>query len=345
MSDVSFPADSEQVYSSVRSSILEARSAACRAVNSAVVFAYWDVGRQIYEAAGCRAEYGAELLKFLSKRLVKEFGGGFSVPNLRNMRQFYLVYQKRYALRSELSWTHYRLLMRVEDDAARSFYEEVCVSRRWSSRQLEHYIGLDLYSLQKGKFVSNFDSAIPEMSDECAAVFKDRYVFDFLELGKVFDERRLEDSLVNEVVKMLMEFGSGFAFVGRQVHLEVGGDDFYIDLLFYHLKLHCYVVVDLKSGKFTPEFAGKMNFYLSAVDDLIKSDEDKRSIGLILCKDKRGLVAEYALRDLHKPLGVSEYVLASDLPEDLRRVLPGAEDFGEGVLREMGVVYRRKRNE
>ncbi|HJJ28014.1 MAG TPA: PDDEXK nuclease domain-containing protein [Methanocorpusculum sp.] len=335
----------ERVYSSVRESVLCARKAVVKSVNNAIVLAYWDVGRQIFEAVGSQAEYGKALLKFLSVRLTKEFGSGFSVPNLRKMRQFYLMYQKRSTLSSELSWSHYCLLMRLSGEKEREFYTVQAVKEGWSVRQLEHYIDINLFGLRQGRIVSNFASVFAE-EDEAEAVssvFKEPYVFDFLSLGKVFDERKLEDALVDDIIKTLMEFGNGFAFVGRQVRLVVGGDEFFIDLLFYHLQLHRYVVVELKSGKFLPEYAGKMNFYLSAVDDLIKTPLDSPSIGLILCQEKRGIVAEYALRDLHKPVGVAKYVLASELPEELKRILPGGDIFGDGVVREMEVVYRRKK--
>ena len=338
---VSLP-DSEEVYSSVRDAIVAARKTVNRAVNSAMVLAYWEIGRIIYESAGERSEYGADLLKYLSKKLVKEFGNGFGVTNLKYMRQFYLTYPIRHALRGELSWTHYRLLIKIETEKEREFYQTQCIKANWSTRQLEHYIGMDLYSLQRGEIISNFKSAIPEKAEEVASVFKNPYVFDFLDLGKACSEKILEDSLVENVSRTLLEFGSGFAVVGRQVHLEVEGEDFYIDLLFYHLRLHCYVVVDLKTGKFTPEYAGKMNFYLSAVDDMIKTPEDKPSIGLILCKDRRGLIAEYALRNLEKPLGVAEYVLASDLPEALKKLLPDVSDFSEDIVRELQTAYKRK---
>jgi len=229
-----------------------------------------------------------------------------------------------------LPWFHNVVLLEsLKDPHQRLWYAEQAVANGWSRSMLVHWIESDLYSRQ-GKAVTNFPATLPPaQSDLAAEIVKDPYSFDFLTLGPDVAERELERALLDHVRKFLLELGAGFAFVGQQVHLEVDGEDFYLDLLFYHLRLRCFVVIDLKAKPFKPEYAGKMNFYLSAVDDLLRHADDKPSIGLILCQRRNKIVAEYALRDLAKPVGVARYVtrLVEKLPPNLKDALPAPRDI------------------
>ena len=342
MSDI-FSADYAKVVSEVISGVRNAQQRALLSVNRELVLLYWNVGNIILE----RAEWGNKFIENLSADIRKEFPEltGFSPRNLKNMRRFAEAYPSKQIVQqlvAQIPWGHILHLMeRVSDTNVQMWYMQKCIENGWSRSVLDHQIATDLYKRQGNALeVSNFERVLPQKN--VSALFKDPYVFDFLSFSNEVTELEVEDALVSHVTKLLLEFGRGFAFVGRQVHLEVGGEDFYIDLLFYHLKLHCYVVIELKTGKFKPEYAGKMNFYLSAVDDLIKSDADAPSIGLILCRDKQKFVAEYALRDLKKPIGVSEYAFSQELPEMLRKVLPDTEVIEGRMVREMEAEYRKE---
>jgi len=213
----------------------------------------------------------------------------------------------------------------VHDPDQRRWYVEHTIQSGWSRNVMVHQIESELYQRQ-GKAVTNFQQTLPPLQSDLAhQVLKDPYNFDFLTISDEAQERDLERELLAHLRDFLLEFGGGFAFVGSQYHLDVGGDDFYLDLLFYHLRLRCFVVVDLKLGKFQPEYAGKMNFYLSAVDDLLRHSADQPSIGLILCRTKNGVIAEYALRDMRKPVGVATYRLGKALPDALQAALPSVE--------------------
>jgi predicted nuclease of restriction endonuclease-like (RecB) superfamily len=231
---------------------------------------------------------------------------------------------------AEVPWGHnIELLFKLKSTAERLWYARKAVEHGWSRAVLVHWIESDLYSRQ-GKAVTNFPATLPPaQSDLVAEVIKDPYSFDFLTLGPAAAERQLERGLLDHIRQFLLELGAGFAFVGQQVHLEIGGEDFYLDLLFYHLRLRCFVVIDLKARPFKPEYVGKMNFYLSAVDDLLRHPDDQPSIGLILCKTRNKIVAEYALRDLAKPVGVARYVtrLVEKLPTNLKGALPAPRDI------------------
>lgn len=332
-----------ELFVQIKSEIRSAQFRVLSSANRELLLLYWNIGRVIVE----RGEWGSDFIGRLSKDLRSEFPDikGFSVRNLKYMRKFAEVFpfaEKVQTLSAQLSWSHVTLLLdRVKKEVVRDWYVEQCCKNCWSVRVLDNQIATDLFSRQAESCkISNFDRVLPEVQAlSVISSMKNPYVFDLMGFSPEMDEREIEGVLVGNVTRMLLELGSGFSFVGRQFHLEVGGEDFYIDLLFYHLKLHCYVVVDLKTGKFTPEQAGKMNFYLSAVDDVVKSAEDKPSIGLILCRDGNSVVAEYALRDMSKPIGVSEYKFMSELPEELRTDLPDAYDFSEKVVREMNIKY------
>jgi predicted nuclease of restriction endonuclease-like (RecB) superfamily len=328
----------EDLKSRVRTTQLKAAVTA----NREMIQLYWDIGRMIVERQE-REGWGKGIVDRLAKDLQKAFPGlqGFSPRNVWRMRAFYLAYTKELTILpqpvaeldginlprpvAEIPWGHNAwLLEKLKDPLQRLWYAQQTLQHGWSRTVLQVQIESNLYGRQ-GKAVTNFTATLPPPhSDLAQQTLKDPYLFDFLTLSDEAHERDLEGGLVAHVQKFLLELGAGFAFVGRQMHLVVGNDDFYIDLLFYHLKLRCFVVIDLSMKKFTPEDAGQMNFYLSAVDDLLRHPDDRPSIGLILCKTRNRVVAEYALRDVAKPIGIAEWQtrLVQSLPESLQGSLP-----------------------
>lgn len=312
--------------------ILQARVRAGLAVNRELVLLYWQVGRDILEQQASLG-WGTKVIDQLAKDLRASFPDmtGFSSRNLKYMRSFEEAYPDLESVEAApalVTWYHNcTLLDKVKDRSERIWYITQSVHHGWSRTVLVHQIESGLYRRQ-GQALTNFSNTLPPpQSDLAQQILKDPYNFDFLGLGEEATERDIEQTLVSFVRKFLLELGVGFAFVGQQYHLEVGGQDFYIDLLFYHLKLRCYVVIELKAVDFQPEFAGKINFYLSAVDDLLRHPDDKPSIGIILCKGKNKVVAEYSLRDTNKPIGVSSYQLTEALPELLQGNLPSIEQL------------------
>jgi predicted nuclease of restriction endonuclease-like (RecB) superfamily len=214
------------------------------------------------------------------------------------------------------------------------FYIQKTIKNNWSRAVLTHQIEGGLYA-REGKAITNFKATLPEpQSDLARQTLKDPYSFDFLTLREKHDERELEEALENQVTKFLLELGAGFSYLGRQYRLEIDGDEFFIDLLFYHVHLHCYVVVELKAIKFKPEFAGKLNFYVSAVDGIMKKELDNPTIGILICKSKNNTVVEYALKDIHKPIGVSEYTITKNLPKKFKSALPSIEEIETGLGKE-----------
>ena len=227
-----------------------------------------------------------------------------------------------------IPWGHnQRIMYKCSSVQEALFYVQKTMDNGWSRNVLEHQIDSGLYNLQ-GKAVSNFQLKLPEaQSDLAQQTLKDPYNFDFLTLREEYDERELEDALINQITQFLLELGTGFSYLGRQVHLHVGESDFYMDLLFYHVRLHCYVVVELKTEKFKPEFAGKLNFYVTAVNKQMKSEQDNPTIGLLICKDKDDVVAEYALDDISQPIGIAAYELTKALREEFKSSLPTVEEI------------------
>ena len=231
---------------------------------------------------------------------------------------------------AQIPWSHnIAILDKVKEPDQRIWYIRKTAENGWSHSVLIHQIESKLYERQVvAEKVSNFESRLPSPQSELAVqTMKDPYIFDFVPFKEDMIERDIERALVQDVTKLLLELGTGFAFLGNQYCINVGGDDFYIDLLFYNLNLRCYVVIELKTGDFKPEYAGQLNFYLSAVDGILKTDKDNPSIGLLLCKNKNDLVAEYSLKDMSKPIGVSAYRITSDLPSELGKQLPSIEDI------------------
>jgi predicted nuclease of restriction endonuclease-like (RecB) superfamily len=312
--------------------IRTAQVRAVLAVNRELVLLYWQIGREILERQD-RAGWGAKIIESLASDLHREFPDmkGFSRTNLLYMRAFAQAWPDEPFVQQvvgQIPWGHnLRILDLVKTQPEREWYIRQTVQNGWSRNVLVLQIESGLYRRQ-GKAQTNFSATLPApQSDLAQQVLKDPYNFDFLMLAEDARERELESGLLEHLRKFLLELGVGFAFVGSQYPLEVGGEDFRIDLLFYHLKLRCFVVIDLKMGTFKPEYAGKMNFYLSAVDDLLRHPADQPSIGVILCKSRNVVVAEYALRDTVKPIGISEYLATVSLPADLKGSLPTVEEL------------------
>lgn len=336
------PGDYESFLGELKERIRTAQVRAAVSVNRELVLLYWQIGRDILSRQKEHG-WGAKVVDRLAADLRREFPGieGFSPRNLKYMRAFAKAWPDDAIVQqlvAQIPWGHnIRLLDMVKDRAAREWYARAIIENGWSRNVLVHWIESALHNRQ-AQATTNFERSLPApQSDLAREVLKNPYSFDFLMLADDAEEREIERGLVEHIREFLIELGVGFAFVGQQYRLEVGGEDFVIDLLFYHLKLRCYVVLELKAGAFKPEYAGKMNFYLSAVDDLLRHSDDKPSIGIILCKSKNKVVAEYALRDLSKPVGVSSYVtkLVESLPKDLKGSLPSlkeieAELSGEG---------------
>ena len=316
----------------IKERIRSAQQRAVLSANSEILALYWKIGRDILERQEQQG-WGAKVVDQLAADLRREFPEmkGFSSRNLKYMRLFAETWTDGQFVQqvvAQIPWGHnLEILTKVKSREEREWYARAVIEYGWSRPVLVHQMESGLFHRQ-GKAVTNFAKQLPEKQSELAQLtLKDPYIFDFLSIGKQSHERDIENALVEHITRFLLELGAGFSYVGRQVHINVGGEDFYLDLLFYHLKLRCYVVVELKSVAFKPEYAGKLNFYLSAVDATLKHESDNPSIGLILCKDKNRLVAEYALKDLTKPVGISEYRLIESVPEDLQGSLPSIEQI------------------
>jgi predicted nuclease of restriction endonuclease-like (RecB) superfamily len=315
-----------------------AQQRATLAVNRELVLLYWQIGQDILVRQASQG-WGSKVVDRLARDLRNAFPDmkGFSPRNLKYMRAFAEAWPDGefvQAALAQLPWYHQlALLDKLQTAEERQWYAAQALENGWSRNVLVMQIESGLRQ-RTGAAITNFSQRLPRpQSDLARESLKDPYRLDFLCLGKEAQERAIEDALVKHVTQFLMELGAGFAFVGRQVHVEVGDKDFYIDLLFYHLKLRCYVVVELKAGEFQPEYAGKLNFYLSAVDSQLRHASDNPSLGLLLCKNRDKVVAEYALRDMNKPIGVAEYQLVQALPKELQTDLPRIEDI-ESELRD-----------
>ncbi len=361
-SDLVFYSD---LLTEIKDRIRQAQTRAAFSANMEMILMYWDIGRIIQQRQQMEG-WGAGIIPRLARDIRNELPEvkGFSERNIGYMIRFFREYgdppflQQAVAklpgstakaedllqpvansgisgnkpnlqqLVAKISWGHNILLMeKVKDLPTRLWYMHQTIEHGWSRNTLTAMIKGNAHDRQ-GQAVSNFSTRLPApQSDLAQQMLKDPYVFDFLTLVEPFHERELETGLIRHLEKFLLELGSGFAFVGRQYHLEVSDKDFYLDLLFYHLKLRCFIVIELKKGDFKPEYAGKMNFYCSVVDDQLKNETDLSTIGLILCQTKDRILAEYALRDIHKPIGISDYELTRALPENLKSSLPTVEEI------------------
>ncbi|HEY3295265.1 MAG TPA: PDDEXK nuclease domain-containing protein [bacterium] len=313
----------------------EIRSAQVRAalsVNRELVLLYWNVGRQIINHQE-REGWGAKVIDRLSHDLQLTFPEmkGFSVRNIKYMQKIAFAYRDLEFVQqvvAQIPWGHNVFVLDlVHDSAEREWYIRETIEHGWSRNVLVHQIESGLYH-RKGKTLTNFEHTLPSPQSELAQqILKDPYNFDFLSLGEDVKERDLHRGLLAHLREFLLELGVGFSFVGSEYHLEVDGEDYHLDLLFYHLRLRCFVVIELKVGKFKPEYTGKMNFYLSAVDDLLRHETDHPTVGLILCKDRSRVIVEYSLRDSSRPMGVAAYRFTQSLPATLQDNLPTVEEL------------------
>jgi len=299
-------------------------------VNRELILLYWQIGRDILQRQVTQG-WGSKVIDRLAQDLRREFPEmkGFSPRNLHYMRAFADAYEDAEIVQrvvANLPWGHnVRLLDAIKDPQERLWYAQQAIAHGWSRNVLLLQIEKQLYS-QKTSATTNFERTLPNtQSDLARDLIKDSYLFDFVSVAPDMQERDFKKALITHIRDFLLELGVGFAFVGSDHRLEVGGEEFYLDLLFYHLQLRCYVVIDLKMGEFQPEYSGRMNFYVSAVDDLLRHPEDRPTIGMILCKNKNKTIAEYALRDVQKPIGVSTHRISDELPDSLRHRLPSVE--------------------
>ncbi len=333
----------------LKSEIQKSQIKASISVNKTLLDLYWRIGKSISEKINL-AKWGASIVENVSKDLRKHFPSqqGFSRSNLFSMRKWYEFYaksgleiEKVQQLVGQIPWGHNVLIVTKSATIEEAvFYINKTIENNWSRSVLEHQIDLDFYN-RSGKAITNFQDTLPTPQSELAIeTLKDPYKFDFLTLKEKALEKDIEEQLVKHITSFLLELGGGFSFVGRQVPIKIDGEDFFIDLLFYHIKLKCYVVVELKSVKFRAEYAGKMNLYLSAVDDLMKSETENPTIGLLLCKSKSEVIAEYALRGTTQPIGVAEYEIIKSMPANLKPELPTIEE----IEKELAKTMHKKNN-
>lgn len=323
------------IIENIKREINAAQYRAALHVNADMLLLYYDIGCVINE----HKTWGSKFIDNLAAdiRLAFPKSKGYSVRNLKYMAKFAETYPEREFVQqvvAQIPWGHNIVILdKINNLEERKWYIKNSAQNGWSRNVLVHQIESSLYQRQVlAEKVSNFENRLPSPQSELAAqTMKDPYVFDFITFKEDMLERDVEQALVRDVTRLLLELGTGFAFLGNQYHLNVGGDDFYIDLLFYNINLRCYVVIELKTGDFKPEYAGKLNFYLSAVDGILKKEQDNPSIGLLLCKSKNNVVAEYSLKDISKPIGVSEYKITSSLPDSLEKQLPSIEDIQKRI--------------
>ncbi len=354
----------KEFFTEIKDRIRHTQLSTILRANGQLLFLYWQIGRSIINNQE-QEGWGAKIIERLAADLRDEFPDlkGFSVRNLKYMRKFAVTYPVEYISKIEnqkhisdysivqeplaqieelfmhtplaqISWYHHiTLLEKVKATEERYWYIKQTIENAWSRNILLAQVESGLYTRQvKKKKITNYSLTLPPVdSDFAINILKDPYIFDFLNITGKAKEKNIEDQLILHITKFLLELGSGFAFIGRQYHLEIGGQDYYIDLLFYHITLRCYVVLELKATDFIPEFVGKLNFYISAVNDLLKTQSDNKTIGILLCKGKNDVIAEYALSGFTSPIGVAEYQLVKSLPEALKSELPSIEEIENSI--------------
>ena len=337
----------------VKARVALAQKKAIYAANEEMLTMYWDIGKLLSESQK-QIGWGNNALERLSKDLKNDYPKvkGFSPRNCRCMIQFYKEYNQELTIWQravakletpdiilpikQLSWSHnIALVQKVKDQKARYWYMIQCIRNGWTRDFLVEAINQDYYNIH-GALANNFDATLPEIqAKQVKETLKDPYIFDMLTFTDEYDERDVELGLIKHIEKFLLQMGAGFAFMGRQYRIEVSGKDFYIDILMYNAFMHRYLVVELKRGEFQPEYIGKLNFYCSAVDDILCREGDNQTIGLLLCQNKDRIMAEYALRDVHKPIGISDYELGRALPKDIKSGLPSIEELENKLSREL----------
>ena len=334
----------DTLYLNIKNILQSARDNAYRQVNFIMVEAYWNIGQQIVEEeqnGKDRAEYGVYLIKELAQKLTVEFGTGFSQRNLRNMRQFYICFPIWQAVSAKLSWSHYTLLLRIENQNAREWYANEAVASNWSTRALERQIGTHYYerllsSKEQQLVIDEAKENTKDLQLTPKDIIKDPYVLEFLDLkqNNAFYESDLESALIEKIQEFLLELGRGFAFVARQKRIKTELSDFYIDLVFYNYILKCFVIIDLKKGKLTHQDVGQMDMYVRMYDDMEKAQNDNPTIGIILCTDKDNTVVKYSVLNDNENLFVSKYQL----------YLPTEEELKKEIERDVLEIYLMKDN-
>lgn len=343
-SDLVFNKEYKIWLADIKAKVRSAQIKAAVKVNTELLMLYWELGMDIVEKQK-KVKWGEGFLSQLSKDLMAEFPDmkGFSLSNLKYIKQWCQFYKRESAISqqfvgqiglqiiaqiTQIPWGHnIAIISKCKNVKEALYYVQNTITHNWSRSVLVHQIESGLYK-REGKSVTNFALTLPKpQSDLAEQTLKDPYIFDFLSMTKKYDERDLENALLTHVTQFLLELGAGFAFLGRQVPVQVGTKEFFIDLLFYHTRLHCYMVIELKTGDFEPANAGQLNFYIKAVDSQLRKEGDCPTIGLLLCKNRDKLIAEYALSDIHKPIGVSEYKLTHSLPKKLKSSLPTIEQI------------------
>ena len=319
----------QKIYENIRTALAEARLKVVSVVNSAMVQVYWEIGREINEAVGDRAEYSKRLLQFLSEQLTAEFGKGFTVRNLRAMRQFYQTFPIRHTVCAELSWSHYRLLMRIDEPKRRNFYLSECAETGWTVRQLDRQINSFYYERllatqkeHRAEIKNEIFTTEPKI--DSSYILKDPYILEFLDLkeNKKYTETELEQALIDKLQEFLLELGKGFSFVGRQKRItSEAGTHYYIDLVFYNYMLKCFVVVDIKTGSLTYQDVGQIDFYVRLFNDTMKQTDDNPTIGIILCADKDESIVKYSVLADNENLFASKYRLYLPTEEELQAEL------------------------
>jgi predicted nuclease of restriction endonuclease-like (RecB) superfamily len=317
----------------LKTKIRSARNKLAFSINSQVLELYWELGRDIAEKQQ-NSNWGSGFIEQIATELRHEFPDitGFSRRNVYVILQWYRFYSVKYQFVphhvAQIPWSHNRIILnKIKDIDEAEFYCRATVYNAWDRDMLEIQIE-DGYYTKIGKSSNNFENTLPATQSQFALqTLKDPYNFGFLGLENDALEKALEDELTKNITKFLLELGKGFAFLGRQYKIEIGENDHFLDMLFYHVELRCYIVIELKTGKFIPEFAGKLNYYLSAVDSQLRKSGDNPTIGILLCKKKDKIDVEYALRDIHKPMGISEYILTNAIPEEIKPQLPSVEEL------------------
>jgi len=328
-----YPALLEELKTRIRAAQLRA----ALTLNQESIQLYWSIGQDLSSRFAAEG-WGTKVVDRLAKDLGTEFPGveGFSLRNLRYMRSFAEAWPdpRLLQLAAKLPWGHHMVLLdRLKDGQSREWYLQASIEHGWSRNVLTHHISTQLRE-REGKALNNFSRTLPAQdSDLTRQILKDPYSFEFLTLSSSAKERELERGLLKHLRDLLLELGRGFAFVGSQVPLVVDGRSFYVDLLFYHLRLHCYFAIELKTGEFQPEYAGKLSFYISAIDGSMRTPSDGPTIGLLLCESRSGPIVEYTLQNLIQPIGVSTYRVTRELPAPVREELPSVEDLQEVVIR------------
>lgn len=337
-------AEYQEWLSTIKQRIVSVRLRMALAASRELILFYWDLGEMIAQKQA-QSQWGDKLIAKLSADLQKAFPDikGLSASNLKYCLRFFQFYCADAPIGQQavdqLPWGHHiQIFTKCQSVAEARFYIEQTLEQGWSRDVLALQLKSNLYA-RAGKAVTNFSRTLPSpQSDLAQQTLKDPYTFDFMAMTAPFNERDVERQLTQHITQFLLELGKGFAFIGRQYPLEVAGNDYFIDLLFYHVTLKCYVVVELKNRKFIPEYAGKLNFYLSAVDSLLKRADDQPTIGLLLCRDKNNIEVEFALRDMNKPMGVSEYTLVEALPDNLKGAMPTVEEIECELLSNEGLT-------